>query len=266
MKVKDDSKKNKDGVKLIKNPVDLQRLKLEKLMKNPTKEVIIPEKSKDKAPRAPLEFIRNIWGSSAGAGSGDFHVYRGVRRREYARQKFIKEMAQKDEADSAYKKSLDQHKLEAEQRTAKKRAKRLKKKEKLKAKKMRKNKNAGSHNATESDSNSDDDSNAESDNDCSPADRSDNVSDKSSHQDATPSNCREKELSSHDEQVSRENSLADSPKDHSSDSGDENDTNKSTSYNLDNKDKGARTFSIYSIIIIKQKVDNNMERNRCLEQ
>ena len=32
-----------------------------------------------------------LLGSSAGAGSGDFHVYRGVRRREYARQKFLKE-------------------------------------------------------------------------------------------------------------------------------------------------------------------------------
>ncbi len=36
-------------------------------------------------------FLSNFPGSSAGAGSGDFHVYRGVRRREYARQKFLDE-------------------------------------------------------------------------------------------------------------------------------------------------------------------------------
>ncbi|KAK6968090.1 PRKR-interacting protein 1 [Biomphalaria glabrata] len=147
--------KDKDEVKVIKTPVDLQRLKLEKLMSNPTKEVVIPEKSKEKALRAPLEFIRNIWGSSAGAGSGDFHVYRGVRRREYARQKFIKEMADKEEADLAYKKSLEQHKLEAEQRTSKKRAKRLKKKEKLKAKKMKKKTGSDSKTKSESDNDSD---------------------------------------------------------------------------------------------------------------
>lgn len=33
--------------------------------------------------------------SSAGAGSGNFHVYRGVRRREYARQKFLKDQEAK---------------------------------------------------------------------------------------------------------------------------------------------------------------------------
>ena len=34
-------------------------------------------------------------GSSAGAGSGEFHVYRHLRRKEYARQKFIQEKAEK---------------------------------------------------------------------------------------------------------------------------------------------------------------------------
>lgn len=41
------------------------------------------------------EFVRNVMGSSAGAGSGEFHVYRHLRRKEYARQKFIQEKAHK---------------------------------------------------------------------------------------------------------------------------------------------------------------------------
>ena len=49
---------------------------------------MIPESNTDFKEKAPPEFIRNVWGSSAGVGSGDFHIYRGIRRREYARQKY----------------------------------------------------------------------------------------------------------------------------------------------------------------------------------
>ncbi|KAL5017360.1 hypothetical protein ScPMuIL_006949 [Solemya velum] len=120
------------NVVLPRRDTDLQRMKLNKLMKNPTKEVVIPERTKEWTPRGPQEFIRNVWGSSAGAGSGDFHVYRGVRRREYARQKYINEKATKDDADVSYHKKVEENQKAAEERTAKKRAKRLKKKAKAK--------------------------------------------------------------------------------------------------------------------------------------
>lgn len=41
------------------------------------------------------DFVRNVMGSSAGAGSGEFHVYRHLRRKEYARQKYIQEKGEK---------------------------------------------------------------------------------------------------------------------------------------------------------------------------
>lgn len=41
-------------------------------------------------------------GSSAGVGSGDFHIYRGIRRREYERQKFVLEKAAKEEMDNEF--------------------------------------------------------------------------------------------------------------------------------------------------------------------
>lgn len=120
---------------------DIQRFKLQKLLKNPDKPAFIPEKPEEKLPRVfkPPEFVRNIWGSSAGAGSGDFHVYRGVRRREYARQKFLDIKQDKQILDEEFNKRLKVHKAEAVERTSKKRAKRLKKKQKQKNKKMKPN-------------------------------------------------------------------------------------------------------------------------------
>ena len=119
---------------LPKKASDIQRFKLEKLMKNPSKPAYVPERPEEKLPRVfnPPEFIRNVWGSSAGAGSGDFHVYRGIRRRQYAREKFENVMSEKQEKDEEFQKKVAQNKKEAEVKTAKKRAKRLKKKFKQK--------------------------------------------------------------------------------------------------------------------------------------
>ncbi|KAM7342439.1 PRKR-interacting protein 1 homolog [Cochliomyia hominivorax] len=136
-KSKKDSEINSDEknkVKpIIKSALDLQRLKLEKLMKNPDKPVIILEhrKEKDYMQSVPT-FVRNVMGSSAGAGSGEFHVYRHLRRKEYARQKMIQSKSHQEQLDEEYQKKLEENRRLAEEKTAKKRAKRLKKKKRVK--------------------------------------------------------------------------------------------------------------------------------------
>lgn len=135
---------------VVRNAADIQRAKLEKLMKNPVslivyccvhtiancfpatsqeKPVIIPEhpKARDFSSAIP-SFVRNVMGSSAGAGSGEFHVYRHLRRKEYARQKQIQEKSRAEELNDEFQDKLERNRQEAEERTAKKRAKRLKKK------------------------------------------------------------------------------------------------------------------------------------------
>ncbi|XP_068198562.1 PRKR-interacting protein 1 homolog isoform X2 [Antennarius striatus] len=125
-------KKEAQPLIIAKTPAEEQRLKLERLMRNPEKIASIPDRPKEWNPRAPPEFVRDVMGSSAGAGSGEFHVYRHLRRREYQRQDFLDKMSEKQNADIKYLDKVEQNKQAAEDRTAKRR----KKREKLKQKKL----------------------------------------------------------------------------------------------------------------------------------
>ncbi|XP_065215882.1 PRKR-interacting protein 1 homolog [Planococcus citri] len=149
--------------RVLKNAYDLQRMKLEKLMKNPDKPVVIPDRPKEKKALFVPDFVRNVMGSSAGAGSGEFHVYRHLRRKEYARQKAISEMSEKERLDYEFQEKLKENQRKAEEKTAKKRQKRLKKKarrkEMLKKQKLQKpNQKQESSESESSDSDSEDDS------------------------------------------------------------------------------------------------------------
>lgn len=70
-------------------------MQLDKLLKDPAKPVHIPAPPKEKTVRPAREMMKNVQGSSAGAGSGEFHVYKASRRREYERLKMMDETAQK---------------------------------------------------------------------------------------------------------------------------------------------------------------------------
>jgi Protein of unknown function (DUF1168) len=86
----------KDNInKHVKSATDHSRLQLEKLMKDPSKPVFLPPPPKEKSIRPPREMIKNVQGSSAGAGSGEFHVYKASRRREYERLKLMEEQKTK---------------------------------------------------------------------------------------------------------------------------------------------------------------------------
>ncbi|XP_056416754.1 PRKR-interacting protein 1 [Hyla sarda] len=140
-------KKEPQPLIIPKNATDEQRLKLERLLRNPDKPAPIPERLKEWTPRNAPEFVRDVMGSSAGAGSGEFHVYRHLRRREYQRQEHMDTMSEKQKLDEEFQRKIRENQIKAEERTAKRRLKRLKNKEKKKAKKTKTKDEAGSTNA-----------------------------------------------------------------------------------------------------------------------
>jgi len=79
----------------VLNAVERQRAQLDKLLKDPSKPVHIPLPPKEKTIRPARDMMKNVQGSSAGAGSGEFHVYKASRRREYERLNLLEEASRK---------------------------------------------------------------------------------------------------------------------------------------------------------------------------
>ena len=81
--------------------------------------------------------------TSTGAGSGEFHVYRHIRRREYNRQAYLGHMDEKSKLDEEFRQEREENIKKAEDKTAKKRAKRQRRKENMRKNKELKEKQEG---------------------------------------------------------------------------------------------------------------------------
>ncbi|XP_071729955.1 uncharacterized protein [Rutidosis leptorrhynchoides] len=99
--------------------------------------------------------VNNTSGSSAGSGSGDFHQYRQMRRKEQDRLARMDVDYQKRKEVAEFNKRRDERLKAAEERTAKKRLKRQKKKQKKQEKKLKIE--AGDHEQRKEDKSSDED-------------------------------------------------------------------------------------------------------------
>lgn len=111
---------------------------VEALFKKPDREIRIPGTDSKKGPAPPPEIVANVQGSSAGAGSGEFHVYKASRRREYERLRLMDEEVAKEQSE----KEFEERKAERERLDREKTEKNRLKREKAKARKMKGKKGA----------------------------------------------------------------------------------------------------------------------------
>lgn len=110
------------------SPNSKQATEVEALFANIERDVDIPGNALSKRSMLPPppEIVANVQGSSAGAGSGEFHVYKASRRREYERLKLMDEENAKEQADADFKTRLEENKVKDESKTEKNRRKREK--------------------------------------------------------------------------------------------------------------------------------------------
>ncbi|KAJ5135563.1 Protein of unknown function DUF1168 [Penicillium bovifimosum] len=106
---------------------------IETLFKDPSKDLHLPTPAKPRTVAnlsAPPEIVTNVQGSSAGAGSGEFHVYKASRRREYERLRLMQEEVDQEKNNAQWEKEREEARRRDAEKTEKNRKRREKKKSK----------------------------------------------------------------------------------------------------------------------------------------
>ena len=114
---------------------DAQATSVDALFAKPDINIPLPSDttiSKKSAIPAPPEIVANVQGSSAGAGSGEFHVYKASRRREYERVKAMDEEVEREKKDEDFERGREEKNRRDEEKTDKNRRRREKKKNRSK--------------------------------------------------------------------------------------------------------------------------------------
>ncbi|KAK7206689.1 hypothetical protein BZA70DRAFT_288158 [Myxozyma melibiosi] len=109
------------------DPYDTLRAQLDTLSKRPDKPIVIPRPpSPSSLLPPPPEIVKNVQGSSAGAGSGEFHVYKQARRREMERTAIFEQQRKKDTEMAEFEEKKKQLEAMDRERTERNREKRRK--------------------------------------------------------------------------------------------------------------------------------------------
>ena len=111
------------------SPASEQRYELEALLENPDQEIIIPSR-KEERELLPPDVLLNIQGSSAGAGSGEFHVYKAARKREFERIRRFEDEVEREASELQFLKERDERARIQAEKTVRNRKRRDKKKAK----------------------------------------------------------------------------------------------------------------------------------------
>ncbi|EGX88056.1 DUF1168 domain protein [Cordyceps militaris CM01] len=120
-------------------PSTAQAASLEALFAKPDRDIRLPPSATNRPTHAgsrPPEIVTNVQGSSAGAGSGEFHVYKAARRREYERLRDMDAEVRREHDQKTFVEDKQGRDRRDEEKTRKNRERR----DKMKARKANKGK------------------------------------------------------------------------------------------------------------------------------